>query len=513
MNTFLRFFYEFISIFFDGLLFIIKAIGEGLAQMFSIKSYLKIVNSYKGSFQEGEWILLWILVAVLVIIVGLVIFLIVTRLMRFFKLGKKRMNQEDLLNEISDLNDQVAKLMKEKDEIMAMKVSQLGLKPDDKEKEESDNLSEEEDLDADELAGINSRFPMLCSIDRRFKGFKPKNYNNNLTLEELVDNFRCFSATQLHLYYEPGLLRAFIAGLASGKLIILQGISGTGKTSLAYAWGKFINKDSCVASVEPSWRDKTELIGYFNEFTKKFNETKVLVELYVASLDDDIHTIILDEMNIARVEYYFAEMLSILEMPSREEWIIPVVSSGWADDPERIVDGKLKLPGNLWYIGTINNDDSTFMVTDKVYDRAMPIDINTRCDPFKSREQEAMSINSSYLESLFKKAQEDKPVSAKSIEKIQDMELYVINHFRVAFGNRIMKQLNAFVPVYVSCGGKEVDGIDYFISKKIFRKFDQLNISLIRDEIDPFIKYLHKTFGDESMSECIQYLERLKKSF
>ena len=91
--------------------------------------------------------------------------------------------------------------------------------------------------------------------------------------------------------------------------------------------------------------------------------------MYVAGLDDDVHTIILDEMNIARVEYYFAEMLSILEMPSRDEWIIELVSSPWPEDPERIVDGKLKLPGNLWYIGTINNDDSTFMVTDKVYDR------------------------------------------------------------------------------------------------------------------------------------------------
>ena len=53
-------------------------------------------------------------------------------------------------------------------------------------------------------------------------------------------------------------------------IIILQGISGTGKTSLAYAWGKFVNNDSCVASVEPSWRDKSDFLGYFNEFTKKF---------------------------------------------------------------------------------------------------------------------------------------------------------------------------------------------------------------------------------------------------
>ena len=217
-------------------------------------------------------------------------------------------------------------------------------------------------------------------------------------------------------------------------------------------------------------------------------------------------------MNIARIEYYFAEMLSILEMPSRDEWIIELVPNQWPDDPKRIVKGKLKLPGNLWYIGTINNDDSTFMVTDKVYDRAMPIDINTKIAPFKCREQEAININASYLESLFANAVQTHAVSEKSLEKIKQMDNYVINHFRIAFGNRILKQLNIFVPVYVACGGKELDGIDYFIAKKILRKFDQLNISLIRDEIDPFINYLNKEFGNGVMKECIAYLEILKKS-
>ena len=78
------------------------------------------------------------------------------------------------------------------------------------------------------------------------------------------------------MYYDINLIRLFISALASTKMVILQGISGTGKTSLAYAWGKFVNKDSCVASVQPSWKDRTELFGYFNEFTKKFGETELL---------------------------------------------------------------------------------------------------------------------------------------------------------------------------------------------------------------------------------------------
>ena len=118
-------------------------------------------------------------------------------------------------------------------------------------------------------------------------------------------------------------------------------------------------------------------------------------------------------MNLARVEYYFADLLSILEMPTRDEWLVDLVSSEWPNDPIKLEGNKLRLPGNLWYIGTINNDDSTFMVTDKVYDRAMPLDINSKVAPFKCREQEAMKVNASYLESLFADAIEKYYITAK----------------------------------------------------------------------------------------------------
>ena len=512
MNTFLRFFYEFISIFFEGIYTVFKGIYNGFIEMFNINEYSSLINNYKSNFQGAEWIFVAISILFLLIILALVGILVYLSIRKAIRRRMNKLNQDELLEEIADLNEQVHKLMKEKDEIMAMKVSQLGLKPGESPEEEIKEISEEPQSEEDLENAGNIRFPKLVQIDEDFKNYKVKNYDNNFTLEELLENFRCFSASRLKLYYDATLLRPFFAGLACGKLIILQGISGTGKTSLAYAWGKFVKKDSCVASVQPSWKDKTELLGYFNEFTKKFTETEVLAELYTASFDDDIHTIILDEMNIARVEYYFAEMLSVLEIPAREEWNIELVTSGWPDDPKKIVRGKLRLPGNLWYIGTINNDDSTYMVTDKVYDRAMPIDIDTKIDPYECRDQEAMNINSSYLESLFIEATKKYPVSKENLEKVKELDDYVITHFRISFGNRIMKQLNTFVPVYVACGGEELAGIDYFIAKKIFRKFEQLNISFIRDELDPFISYLNKNFGKRTMKECIAYVERIKKS-
>ncbi len=512
MNTFVRFLYEFMSVFFGGIATIFKGIIDGVVQMFNIGDYLYIVQFYKNDFHLAEWILVVIACIVLLLLLGLILLLVWFLIRKYIKFRKTLVKQESMLEEIGTLNQQVAQLVQEKEKILAMKVSQLGLRPDEDAEilEEEDN-PEQKGEDLEQIDDSNIRFSKLHAIDIQYKDYKLQEYHNNFTLEELVELFRNFAASKLHLYYTTNMIRLFISALSATKLVILQGISGTGKTSLAYAWGKFIRRDAIIASVQPSWRDRTELFGYFNEFTKKFNETEVLKKMYEAGYTDDVYVTVLDEMNIARVEYYFAEMLSILEMPSRDEWIIELVPSVWDTDPKRLEGGKLRIPGNMWYIGTINNDDSTFAVTDKVYDRAMPIDINDKGQPFDPIETDSMNINSSYLEGLFQQAKQRHPLSDDMVKKIDEMDNYVIKHFRIAFGNRIVKQMKDFVATYVECGGTEVDGVDYYIARKILRKFEQLNLAYIRDEIDGFIEFLDRSFGKEHFNECKEYLLRLKK--
>ena len=124
-----------------------------------------------------------------------------------------------------------------------------------------------------------------------------------------------------------------------------------------------------------------------------------------------------------------------------------------------------------------------------------------------------MQISYSYVESLYAKAQEENPVSDDMLDKISSIDMYIIEKFRVAFGNRIVKQIKAFIPVYVATGGDPVEGLDYIFATKILRKFEALNLSLIRDEIDGLISLLNQTFGDGKMEECIKYLLRLKKMY
>ena len=325
--------------------------------------------------------------------------------------------------------------------------------------------------------------------------------------------FRNFACSRLRLFYEIRVIRLFFAAFSTTRLIILQGISGTGKTSLPYAIGQFLRNPATIASVQPSWRDRTELFGYFNEFTKRFNETEVLKKMYEATMNEDIYLTVLDEMNIARVEYYFAEMLSILEMPTRESWIVDLVPSGWPSDPKHVEKGRFRLPENMWFIGTANNDDSTFAISDKVYDRAIPININTKGVAFDAPDTDYLSISYKHLEDMFREAQDKYKVSEETLKKLDILDDYVIKHFRLAFGNRIVKQLKEFVPAYIACGGTEIDGIDYVLCNKILRKFESLNLGFIKDEIDGLVVYLEKLFGKTNMEESKEYLARLKKSF
>ena len=510
MESFVKFLYELLAQFFGGFWKAISGVFLGAFDLVNIPAYAELVQEYGDGFGVGGWILAILCMLVLVAILVALILLAVILIKKKIDNKNKLKNQIALLEEVGKLNNQVIRLTKEKDKILAIKAgapdlpfSNYGYGEGEGEENESDSV----------LKDGESRFYKLTKIDADYAEYdrEAEVFNNDITLEEICDQFRNFACSRMGLYYEPRVIRLFLAAFSSTRLVILQGISGTGKTSLPYAWGKFLENDTQIASVQPSWRDRSELFGYFNEFTKRFSETEVLKRMYESTYTDKVYLTILDEMNIARVEYYFAEMLSILEMPSRDEWVVDLVPSGWPSDPKHLVDGRFKLPENMWYVGTANNDDSTFAISDKVYDRAIPININTKGVKFDAPYTENLNLSYKHLEAMFDEAKEKYKVSDESLDKIAKLDDYVIEHFRLAFGNRIVKQLRDFVPAYVACGGTEVDGLDYVLTNKIFRKFEALNLAFIRDEIDGLINYLSELFGEENMQEAKDYLRRLKR--
>ena len=356
----------------------------------------------------------------------------------------------------------------------------------------------------------SSRFCMLSRIDANKAKYKEKRFHKDITLKKFCDDFRNYASYKHNLYYNIRDIRAFISGMAVSQILILQGMSGTGKTSLAHAMGSFLQNTSTVIPVQPMWKERTDLLGYYNEFTKRFNETLLLEKMYEANYSEDIYVTVLDEMNIARVEYYFAEFLSLLELPDPNERYIDVVSDIWSNDPLQLRNGRLKLPYNMWFIGTANNDDSTFAISDKVYDRAMVLNLDEKCERFTAPKTKNIHMSAENFRNLVKEALKEYEITGRNLKRLEALDKYLIEHFHITFGNRIMKQIRQYIPVFVSCGGTELEALDDILSKKIIRKLETQNPVYLRNASKELHAYINELFGEDSMPLCQNAIRRLE---
>ena len=540
MSEFLKFAYEVISKVVYNLVTLAVSVWQLLVTGW--RDYFEIFLTYFPSLGVAGKILSAVLMLILIAVAVLIIYLIVRSLVVHIRLKHDKADNTELYREIGRLNRQVLDLIDEKNKVLALKVNAMGgtehipymgasaltedviptvgnvtglaqkggtvANAQINVQNGTVKSAEEQDTSAE-----GSRFPKLTLVDQKYADYVEPVFDDEITLEQLVDAYRRYACSQLHLYYNQEIIRRFVAGMASSKLLILEGISGTGKTSLPHSFSRFLENPATMVSVQPSYRDRTELLGYFNEFSKRFNETEFLRALYEAGYREEPSMVILDEMNLARIEYYFAEMLSVLEMPSHDEWVLDLVPTGWPDDPKHLAAGKIQVPDSIWFIGTANNDDSTFTITDKVYDRAMPIELNERAAAFECEPQGPCRITSAHLEEMFAKAKRDYPISPATEAKLEKLDGYLQTRFKLSFGNRIIKQMHDFIPVYVACGGKELDGMDYIVARKVLKKLESMNVTFVRDEIRGLIEYIEKVFGKTNMPDSKAYLTRIQNLF
>ncbi|MBQ4547429.1 MAG: hypothetical protein IJA17_09810 [Oscillospiraceae bacterium] len=521
MNNFFNYFTEDIGQVFQAFVEVLSAIFNFLNYLFNFPMRMNIIKEHSESFSTTDWVMLLIANIMIIAVCCLIIYFIGKLIRKIFFGGISKREYERMSAQVRTLQRDLLRSNYEKDKILAMTMGNPELPPEEEEEKKEEGEEESTELvpsnrntfDSPCVDPSDSRFFRLTCVDNYYKTeyVKPE-YDNEMNLEQICERFRNFAASQLKLYYDLDMMRFFLASMGTSRIIILQGISGTGKTSLPYAFGKFVQKDTTVVSVQPSWRERTELYGYFNEFTKRYAETEFLQAIYECNYFRDPHIVILDEMNIARVEYYFAEMLSILEMPLQEEWKVDIVTAVWDNDPCLIDGGKVQITNNVWIVGTINNDDSTFAVADKVYDRAIPIDLDSRADPFECEMTDPVYISTDRLNELFDEAKRNYPVSQEIMDKLELVNAYLIKNFRLAFGNRIMKQIGDFVPCFIGCGGSEIQAIDFIVAKKVLRKFESLSLGFMKDELTKFSNYLDKVFGKNQMAICKDYIEQLKKN-
>ena len=234
--------------------------------------------------------------------------------------------------------------------------------------------------------------------------------------------------------------------------------------------------------------------------------------MYEANNNEEIYITVLDEMNIARVEYYFAEFLSLLELPNPDGRNLDVVSDKWDNDPVLLKKGKLRLPINMWFVGTANNDDSTFSISDKVYDRAMVLNLDNKAMPFEGEEIGDIKISSTKMLNLFDEAMKEYSISDRNLRRIKELDQYLIKTFHITFGNRIMKQIRSYVPVLVACGGSELDALDDILSRKVLRKLESKNPVYVKSQSEALCKVLDEIFGVDKMPLCKETIKTIEQN-
>lgn len=365
--------------------------------------------------------------------------------------------------------------------------------------------------------------PAFSELDYKKSAFENDLLNRqvnsfeNPTLPELVRFVVDYAReSRLHLSYSSEDIANFVAGLGASRLSILQGMSGTGKTSLPKIFIEAIMGNCDIIEVESSWRDKNELIGYYNEFSKSFTPKKFTQALYKAKLNPYIPTfIVLDEMNLSRIEYYFSDFLSLMEHEEdkREIKLLNVKLFRTINQEKCSYLGldeghTLKIPTNVWFIGTANRDESTFEISDKVYDRAQTMNFNRRAPKISSYNKPIPPKFLPYykLNELLTQAKQNKTFDAEGNELVQACER-ILQPYNISFGNRVLKQIEEFVTIYCACFGDGAsvldDAIERILLSKVVSKLEFKNVE-DKDE-------LAVEFDEANLHKCAAFVRKLNE--
>jgi hypothetical protein len=244
---------------------------------------------------------------------------------------------------------------------------------------------------------------------------------------------------------ETRTLRRYHLALKTRGFVILSGISGTGKTWLSSVYATAVGAEYLLVPVAPNWNTNEDLLGYFNPITERYHDTpfsrflrRAADEYARASASGRAprpYHLVLDEMNLARVEYYFAKFLSAMEVRARRE-----------DARLELAPGEMiSLPPNLYFVGTVNIDETTHGFADKVYDRAQLIELGASRDALLEQMEERL-----YAEVV--------------------MAVWDAVHQVAPFAFRVLVEIGAYVDKAAELGASWEEALDEQLLQKVLPK-------------------------------------------
>lgn len=365
---------------------------------------------------------------------------------------------------------------------------------------------------------INKYYSLCCVQEGKFfllKGNETKinEINNNqeiikIDIHEDITSDIISSIKHTKLIYEDKLIQRYAYSLLTKPFVILSGLAGSGKTQLALAFAKALVEDEkkqmCVVSVGSDWTNREPLLGYpnalkENSYVKPENGVlNLLIECNKSENASKPYFLILDEMNLSYVERYFADFLSAMESHMK----IPLWKGNDDDVPHSVA-----LPKNLFLVGTINVDETTYMFSPKVLDRASVIEFKVSAQEMQSFLDTAPVVDINKINGTAKNmAAEFVRMASESIEISKDANAILMDFFKhlksvnAEFGYRTATEIGRFISLSKGVLGDDV-AVDAAIVQKLLPKLHGS-----RKKVVPVLKKLWEQCG------CKDELEGIKDS-
>lgn len=311
---------------------------------------------------------------------------------------------------------------------------------------------------------------------------------------EWLPGVKAYMASQ-GFHYSLAEVANFYLCMRTKPLAMLAGISGTGKTQLVRQFAKAIgygDSDHCVLiAVRPDWADSSDLIGYAN-IQGKF-ETKPLLDVMARAIEhpDELYFVILDEMNLARVEHYFSEFLSFIETRERDSDDVivtePLISRADVNGGRSVY-----LPQNLMVVGTVNMDESTHAFSRKVLDRANAIEMNDIDLAWVDPERDVMPVSGIYADALrapFLNSNDLSDAHKKALASSMQMLMQVNGILEPAglhFGYRVRDEVAFYLTLHQeealgSLEGFDTDAaMDFQLMQKVLPRIQGSSLSVLK---------------------------------
>lgn len=314
-------------------------------------------------------------------------------------------------------------------------------------------------------------------------------FSESLSTDKLIKHLH--SATErVNLTFLADQLASFVAAQATKPFVILTGLSGSGKTKLAEATAYWLSEDPekqvCMVAVGADWTNNEPLLGYadaINQGRYCVPASGILQLLdHAQKTPKAPHFLILDEMNLSHVERYFADFLSAMESSEPE---IALHGQGALKAGELNVPARLTLPPNVFIIGTVNVDETTYMFSPKVLDRANVIEFRVSTDQmrdFLANPTKSVSVKdiagegAHYAEAFVARAQLDAALDATVMSQLQQdlIELFEpLAKVGAEFGYRSAKEIARFVAIHRELSGADwnyKDALDAQVMQKLMPK-------------------------------------------